>query len=1584
MGRLSGSQQLHLALTLRLRNQEELLGLLRDLYDPASPDYRHFLTVEEFTDRFGPTAEDYERVAEFARSNGLAVTQTAANRLVLDVTGSVANIERAFQVTMQVYQHPREPRTFYAPDVEPTLEPSLPVQGVQGLNNFEPPHPTDLKIHQLGEGSPQNVSGSGPNGYFLGSDFRAAYAPGVTLEGSGQAIGLYENGAYNLSDVQLYFTNANQTLNVPIVNVLLDGLSGECTAFCTDGEQDLDIEQAISMAPGLSALIVYEGDSDVDILNQMATDNVASQLSCSWSWWPDPSAVEPIFQEFAAQGQSFLAASGDIGAFTPPSCTTNCSGALFPAADPFVTAVGGTDLTTTGPGGTWQSETAWVDSGGGITGFPIPTYQAPLINSLNQGSTTFRNVPDVAANANFDIYTCEEAQCGYTGGTSAATPVWAGFLALANQQGNGSLIGFLNPTIYPPAQGPDYANEFHDITSGNNFNSYSPNLFSAIPGYDLVTGLGSPSGQKLLNVLGPATTGPNFALASSPSTLSLSPGGQASSTITVEPANGFTGTVSLRATALGQLSGVTVSFSPATVTASGTSTLTVSTADTALNPSIPIVVTGMGGGLTHTLYITLAVLMPELVETAVSAPPASLSAGGNFPVTDTTQNIGQAPAASSTTGYYLSATTSKTVSSLLLGRRTVPSLAINAVSNGTMNVTVPSGVWPSTAYYLLACANDSGTIVEAGTTTNCIASTATTISGAPAPPGTATTLAATSGGNAVTTVAQGSVVVLTATVTSGGAPVTTGQVNFCDATAAGCTDIHLLGTAQLMSTGTAVLKFIPGLGTHSYKAVFRGTINNAGSSSKTSALTVSGKYPTENTIVAQSGNPGNYTLMAQVAGAGSVSPTGEISFLDTSNGNAVLGAAALVPGAPTLDWTSQTPATGLSAPSVAVGDFNGDGIQDLAIPNGSNCTVTILLGNGDGTFRSAPKPTVPCGPNSVAVGDFNGDGKADLALSTLSSTAQGSVTILLGNGDGTFTLAPVSPATASYPFFIAVGDFNGDGKADLAILSSNPNYYDSPGILTILLGNGDGTFTAAASPTIRNFPTSLAVGDFNGDGKEDLAVSNTQDGALTILLGNGDGTFGAPASPLNWLCSLSVVAADFNGDGKLDLALADTIGNTILILLGNGDGTFTPTTTSLQTGDEPWAIAVGDFNGDGKADLAAVNAYSNSVTIFLGNGDGTFTPASVSPATGSNPESIVAADFNGDGNLDLAVANLESNTATILLSEPTSTATATASGISPLGSGTHMVEASYAGDTNYESSVSGTTALTATTEAAAGVSPSTLTFAALMVNSTSSPQAVTLSNSGNSALAVASVTTAGDFAQTNNCGSSVAVGGSCTIKVTFSPAKGGSLTGTLTITDNSNNTTGSTQTVTLSGTGQDFTVSAASGSSTSATVAPGSSATYSLSVGAEGGMSGTVSFNCTGAPSESTCTVSPGSAAPGNNVTVSVSTTAPSANMPRSLRPPRPDGRGPGWCFWAMWIALILLLQSRRYVRTGRRALPLALGAALMLAAALAGCGGGGGGGNSNSNPGTPAGSYTIVVTGSVGTGSSADSHTVNLTLTVS
>ena len=220
--------------------------------------------MEEFTERFRRHHGRLgERVADFAGSSGLAVTHTAANRLVLDVSGAVSDIERAFQVTMQVYQHPTERRTFYAPNVEPSLDEGVPVQGVDGLNNFSPPHPASLRFLSPGEIANANSTGSRHSiGSFLGSDLRAAYAPGVTLDGSGQAVGLVEFGSYNLSDVQSYLqASGNQTLNVPIVNVLLDGINAICGYECDDTEETLDIELAVSLAPNLSALVVYEGTS---------------------------------------------------------------------------------------------------------------------------------------------------------------------------------------------------------------------------------------------------------------------------------------------------------------------------------------------------------------------------------------------------------------------------------------------------------------------------------------------------------------------------------------------------------------------------------------------------------------------------------------------------------------------------------------------------------------------------------------------------------------------------------------------------------------------------------------------------------------------------------------------------------------------------------------------------------------------------------------------------------------------------------------------------------------------------------------------------------------------------------------------------------------------------------------------------------------------------------------------------------------------------------------------------------------------------------------------------------------------------
>jgi len=536
-----------------------------------------------------------------------------------------------------------------------------------------------------------------------------------------------------------------------------------------------------------------------------------------------------------------------------------------------------------------------------------------------------------------------------------------------------------------------------------------------------------------------------------------------------------------------------------------------------------------------------------------------------------------------------------------------------------------------------------------------------------------------------TSVNTGTPVTLTATVQAGGSPVTTGRVKFCDAMATYCEGPAIFDAAQLTSGGTASIKLMLGIGTHSIKAVFAGTNSDVKSSSATQALTVTGTYPTTTTIVA-SGSTGNYTLIATVAGSNTQTPTGTVSFLDTSNGNASLGTATLGAGTVTV-WgstpVSTSPGTGANPNSEAVGDFNGDGRPDLAIANQGSNTLTILLGNGDGTFTSAVSPATGTNPDSIAVGDFNGDDKQDLAVANYSSNI---VTILLGNGDGTFTAAS-SPATGNHPSSVAVEDFNGDDKQDLAVANYSSN------TVTILLGNGDGTFTAASvSPVTGNLPQSLVVEDFNGDGTQDLAVANNGANSLTILLGNGDGTFtAASVSPGTGFAPISIAVGDFNDDGIPDLAVANG-DNSITIQLGSGDGTFT-LKSAPTAGNNPHSVAVGDFNGDGKQDLAVSNFDANTATILLGNGDGTFTAAASSPSTGTNPSSIAVGDFNGDGKQDLAVTNRISNDATILLDTSITTATATLSNVSVSSGGTHNVDASYPGDTNYSLSLSGTAPL---------------------------------------------------------------------------------------------------------------------------------------------------------------------------------------------------------------------------------------------------------------------------------------------------
>jgi hypothetical protein len=554
-GRLDASYQVQVAIGLPLRNRQQLTNLLEDIYNPSSPNFRHFLKAEEFAASFGPSTEDYQSVIDFAKAHHLTVTHAHSNRTLVDVSGSVADVEKALNIHMQTFKHPKENRDFFAPDVEPSLELKTPVLAISGLDNYVKPRP---RLHVSGTSFGPNIrpwgggggggggggTGGSNTGPFEGYDFRDAYAAGVSQDGTGQSIGLFELFGFSAQDILDYEDAAGIYPYVNVQPVLIDGGSADDSnvdwvsnpgylnyAFETTG----DIEVAIAMAPGLSSVLVYIGPTPLDVpplgtnyiqgatttaqindvLNRMATDNLAKQLSCSYGFDINLSTVQ-IFQQYAAQGQSFFLASGDSGAF---------SGAVDePADDPYITVVGGTTLTTTSTGA-WSSETAWLTpasndplmgyipetaTGGGVSlVYGIPTWQQGISMTANQGSTTMRNVPDVAMVAdNINVVWGNDfilASSDFPeAGTSLAAPLWAGLVALANQQAaaNGQPpIGFVNPALYAIGKSTNYHACFHDITTGSNTNSSSPTRYQAVAGYDLCTGWGTPIGANLIPAL---------------------------------------------------------------------------------------------------------------------------------------------------------------------------------------------------------------------------------------------------------------------------------------------------------------------------------------------------------------------------------------------------------------------------------------------------------------------------------------------------------------------------------------------------------------------------------------------------------------------------------------------------------------------------------------------------------------------------------------------------------------------------------------------------------------------------------------------------------------------------------------------------------------------------------------------------------------------------------------------------------------------------------------------------------------------------------------------------------------------------
>ena len=936
---------------------------------------------------------------------------------------------------------------------------------------------------------------------------------------------------------------------------------------------------------------------------------------------------------------------------------------------------------------------------------------------------------------------------------------------------------------------------------------------------------------------------------------------------------------------------------------------------------------------------------------------------------------------------------------------------------------------------------------------------------------TVTTVAISSGGQSATSVASGSVVTLTATVSSGSAAVTVGQVKFCDATVTYCTDIHLLGMAQLTTAGTAVFKYVPSPGSHSYKAVFAGTKNAASSTSATGTLAVTGQLPSTTTFIT-SGDPSSLTLTATVGGSAGATPTGTVSFLNVSNNNEVLGSATLSAGTTAMSFLD----AGIQyAPSArfsgaAAGDFNGDGLLDIVGTTPDNlgtgysidASATAMLGDGNGNFKAAAAAdlgkTTPVTP--VEVGDFNGDGVLDVAVG-VSPTASGlpatNIMILLGKGDGTFSVGQSLATGGDFSSFV-VADFNADGIPDLAVLNNASD------LVTIFQGNGDGTFTAssaAPSPT-GVYPLAMVAGDFNKDGIPDLAITSgsaNANGILTILLGKGDGSFTAGWSTTTGVYPSCITVGDFNGDGNLDLAIGNgngTVAGTVTIVLGNGDGTFSqtaesPITTTTSPGTSVRAISVGDFNGDGKLDLLL-----DDLSVLIGNGDGTFavvTPSVVAPSgtlmtIDGIPFFLTVGDFNGDGVTDLAGTD-----AVLLTAAQTSTATVNGVAVAP-GTGSQLIAASYTGDSNYKASVSGAISQasaqgTTTVSVAASANPAlfgtSLTLKATVAGSGLQPTGTVtfyngsaqlgtgqLNSSGVATIATSALPLGSDSitasygGDTNYFPSSsaplvvtiIAVGTTpSTITVTpsatsittsqpltvavavsgaaGSPTPTGSITlaggtftaqqalsggsASFTVAAGSLSTGLSTLTASYSG---DATYAAGSGTTTvtvaavaigtsaPSPVSPGTSATATVTVTAGSAYSGTIQLSCAltsspaGAQSQPTCNLNPSSIvvkSGGSGTSVlTVPTTAASSTAAALTRPSRKSmwGLGEGGTLLALVLVCGIPFRRRRW--TSMQALLL-----LAVVSSLAiGCSTSHNTGTVSTNPATTAGKYTFTVTG--------------------
>ncbi len=1136
VGHLPSNQVLHFDMVMQLRDRAGLQSFIREQYDPSSPHFHKFLMPQEVTERYGPSQEDWDALVAFAKANGFQIVGGTRDGRDLWLTGTVANIEKALHVTLGVYQDPSEEgRTFFAADREPTVDLPFQLWHITGLDDNSKPHPLYVKkidyakAHGINpEDIVSNITGSGPSGNFLGSDMRAAYYGSGSLTGTGQNIGLFELAGSDLADLSTYYTNVGQTEPYTPTLVSTGGYATACldsggsSKACDDIEQTIDMQQAMSMAPGSNMLYMYVcgavlanetgGFSDSACISAMVTTTAAplsKQIGCSWGWTPaDTSTLDPYFEQMASQGQNFFVASGD-------SSTSSASNEAWPADDANVVAVGGTDLTTSSAGGPWSSETAWNDSGGGISpdSIAIPSWQqiSGVINSSNKGSTSLRNGPDVSANGNFSFYYCgDQKACGTgLGGTSFAAPMWAGYLALANQQAaaNSESIGFINPIIYTQAAqgGSTYSSLFHDITSGTS------GSFSAVTGYDLVTGWGTPNGSGLINLLAPAaggtesqtitftTNAPASAAYNSHFTVAASASSGLAVTFTSSGSCSNSGATYTMTSGAGTCSVIANQAGNSTYAAAPTVTQTTSA--TTASQTITFS-TNAPASAAYNSHFTVAASASSSLAVAYTSSGSCSNSGATYTMTSGTGTCSVIANQAGNTNYAAAPTVTQNTS------------ATTASQTITFSTNAPASAAYGSSFTVAASASSSLAVAytSSGSCSNSGA-TYTMTSGT----GSCSVIANQAGNSnysAAPTVTQ------TTNATKAATSISVSSVN--PATEAYGQDAAVTITAVLSWSGSGAAPTAGNVSVHGNGPSSYGT-TSCGSPSGTT-MTCTNTY-----TPSASDAPGSYTESAAFSGDGNYSNSGSTQTNNFTISSATSG---------TTVTSSQNPSV-LNQSVTFTATINGEygllkGRREHVKRNVTG-SVTWSSNTGCGTTSVTPgnpgiatctTTTLPVGTDTITA-TYSGDSSHSGSTGTLSGgQVVGSTTTTAINVTG------VSPAAEDYGNngtiqITAVLSWTGNGPAPTAgnvtIGGNGPS--GTYGTTSCGAASGDtmtcsNTYTPTASDTPGNYTESAA---FSGDSNYS-ASSSTQTNNFTINSATSSTAVGSSQNPSNWGQSVTFTA----------------------------------------------------------------------------------------------------------------------------------------------------------------------------------------------------------------------------------------------------------------------------------------------------------------------------------------------------------------------------------------------------------------------------------------------------------------------------